>query len=265
MESLTQKDLLERFNITKNEALVFLELLRIRNSKIGKIITHTNLHRGSVYNAIQKLIQKGHVATQKTDKGNLYEASYFGLLKEIDSEHMKLEEKRKIARKIRGWAKVEQENGESSGVKTLSGVNAIKGFWFDLFETQRKNEEAYLNIGGSSGGVGVTDKIGIPYFKYHENMKVKMHVKSIGLQTVNSLKQDWVPLYRGKMKFLPNEFPINIVVYDKKCAMIDWVNDQLPVTLIENKNLIKFYRDVFKLFWKQKAVKAIEIYSPIKI
>ena len=50
------------FGMTKTEAKIYLEISKLDETKIGPIIKRTGLHRGTVYNAINDLIEKGFYA-----------------------------------------------------------------------------------------------------------------------------------------------------------------------------------------------------------
>ncbi len=264
METLNPNILSEKFKLAKNESKIFFELLRLGNSPIGKIIKQTKLHRGSVYNSIQRLSEKGLVSSKKTENGVIYIASHFGLLKEIDEEEKHLEEKRKTINEILKWMKIEKEiDSSEEKIEYFVGDNAFKGFWFDLLEKCRNKEENYLFIGT---GDGIMKKMTLPYYKYQQNIKVNMGVKCKVIQNEEILKSASGQYIRGKIKFLPKTFnyPTMTWLYDNKCVIVDWDKNPTNILLIENKNLAESYKNIFKILWKQKAVKATEVYAPIK-
>lgn len=260
METLDKNILSREFKLTNNESLVFLELLRVGSLPIGKIIRLTNLHRGTVYNTIQRLIEKGLINTQKIERANTYSASHFGLLKEIYHDEKSLSEKKKIANKIMKLAELEKENNDSEGeIKVFRGVAATDGYVYDLFQKCRSNEEDFLLIGAPNDNI--IKQLGMDRLKYRQLLKKKLGVSSKTIRSEEMLEKDWVKLKIGKTKFLPKEFKFHVAIQmqGNESAIMDWDKNPVEMILIENKNITKTYENMFKFLWKQKAVKVMEV------
>ncbi len=261
METLDKDILSKEFSLSKNEALVFLELLRFGSSPIGKIIKITGLHRGTVYNTIQRLIEKGYVSKQKKENINFYSGSHFGLVKEIHMEEKSLNEKRKIVKDISKWSKEERDLDDEEVVNFFRGINSVGGYYFNLLEKCRSNEEDYLLIGAPNDNF--IKKVSVNNFKYAQNIKLKMGVACKIIRNEDMLKKDWVKFSVGKTKFLPREFKFDVesYLYSDHYAIIDWDKEPVQMILIENKNFAKTQKSIFNFLWRQKAVKYFEAFS----
>ena len=74
MEKIQDLRILEHVGLTRNEARVYVELLKT-GSAIAKDITRiTNMHRTSVYNCLQRLHKKGLVSIAAHSKKTFFEA-----------------------------------------------------------------------------------------------------------------------------------------------------------------------------------------------
>src|SRR4030042_1548415 len=65
--------LLEEAGLTSSEARIYLALLEKGSCRAGEISRHTGIHRRSVYDSIERLIQKGLVSYIKTNNRKYYE------------------------------------------------------------------------------------------------------------------------------------------------------------------------------------------------
>ena len=66
---------LEEFGLTKNEAIVYKALLELRSSLAGQIARKTGLHRRTVYDVTEMLIQKGLIGYMLKNNRRLFSAS----------------------------------------------------------------------------------------------------------------------------------------------------------------------------------------------
>ena len=75
--------ILEKLGLTKAEILVFSTLVQGGSSGIGNVIKKSQLHRGTVYNTLQRLIQKGLVSYVIKSNKKYFSASEPDFLKEF--------------------------------------------------------------------------------------------------------------------------------------------------------------------------------------
>ncbi len=263
METLDPSLLSKNFGLTHTESLVFFELLRSGESPIGLIIKKTGLHRGTVYNTIQRLIEKGLVAQQKGDETTFYEASHFGLLYTIDEEEHLLKQKKKSIKQILHWMKINKQvnESESSDVRILYGNKALKGFYPALYETCRANEYTHYAIGSL---FYERKKLTVMDFKKRQKFKIQMGLKSKSISDPSELSTKGNEFFRGHAKYLPNfSIPIAVYIYGDTSVYIDWLKDKTELICINNKNVADYNKKFFNYLWKQKAMKVSEVYTPI--
>ena len=70
------EETLEKIGLSRNESKVFLALLELGPSPIGKIATGSRIHRTNAYDAIERLMEKGMISySMKDDSTKIFEAA----------------------------------------------------------------------------------------------------------------------------------------------------------------------------------------------
>ena len=118
---------LERFDLTKNETRVYISLLELGSAPAGKITEKTGIHRRNVYDSIERLVKKGLVGYVTKNNRKYFKAAnpkhFFYLLeKEKEETQRKEKEFRKILPKLilaQGLAKEKQKVTIFEGKKGL--------------------------------------------------------------------------------------------------------------------------------------------------
>ena len=66
---------LEEFGLTKIEAKVYLNLLRLGSTTTGPLVKKTELHRATVYDALKRLMEKGLINFIIKEKTRYFQAA----------------------------------------------------------------------------------------------------------------------------------------------------------------------------------------------
>ena len=263
MESLDIKELLKLFGLTDTETMVFSELNYLGVSSIGNLIKRTYLHRGTVYNTLQRLKERGLISINI--KGNMlyYCPNPNGFLSLIEEERVNLEKKKEIVERIKECATYSRCLNKDNDLKVylLEGKSAFKGFFLDLVNNARKNDEAYLYLGN---GGDMRDKLGGDYYVRSQKIKTLLESKCKVILNINKKTHPFSKEVRGTLKWLPEEYDFSTVdtwVYNGKVVIVDWKSNPLNTVVIENKNVANNYKMLWKNLWNQKAVKQEEAYN----
>ena len=100
---------LGNLGLTKVEAKVYLELLKIGSTKTGPLVKKTGLHRATVYDVLKRLIEKGLVNYITKENTKHFQAidphSLLDLLKE---------------------EQIELDNKKNNAIKIISDLNKLK-------------------------------------------------------------------------------------------------------------------------------------------
>ena len=230
---------LEDIGLTKSEAKVYLALLEVGETKVGRIIEKSGVASSVVHNSINKLVEEGLVSYIKKGKIKFYEAvsprqilgilenkkkKFLEILPELDLKQKKSEEK--------------QEAEIFEGIKGVTSMLNI------LIEDAKKGDE-YLFF-----AVDVDEKnqkIQDFFWKYDIKRKDKgLIVKGLADREFQSLFKK-----RRFIKIRYTHFPIlsNVSVCNDKVALFSWADKPVGY-LIKSKEITKIYRDFFNKVWK---------------
>ena len=230
---------IEEAGLTPSEAKIYLSLLEKGSSRAGEISRHTGIHRRSVYDAIERLIQKGLVSYVKTNNRRYYEAAdperLIRLLKEKEDNIKQILPELQLLRKIAD---------EKKEVLFFRGKQAIK----TVFDDQIKAGQEVL-IFGDAVNVNEIVKYYFPRFdkqRIEKNIKVRMLFDESGRKE-KSLKK--IPLAEIRFIKKGNKAPVSTNIYSNKVSIIIWEENPRAI-LIQDQALAKSFKSYFELMWR---------------
>ena len=265
MDDKGLSELLRNFDLTNVEINILNKLCYLGPSQIGILIKKTGIHRGTVYNSLQRLTNKGFVSIVKNEKNINYAISPYAFLSKIHQEKNKFLEMKKKVKEIITYLKsikkigINDEN-ESCDYYEIYDKSSFKNFFIDLLVSSKKSEEKYKFIGD---GGEMRDVMGAEYYNYSQNLKKNMMVKCQVI--LNKVKKDhpFAQEVVGTLRWIQkeNRFPVNTWIYGNKVAIIDWSKEPIHIIILNNKNIAKNYEQYFKILWNNKAFKTSEMYN----
>ncbi|MFC1732471.1 TrmB family transcriptional regulator [candidate division KSB1 bacterium] len=230
---------LEDAGLTNAEAKIYLMLLKSGSSLAGKISRDTGIHRRSVYDAIERLIEKGLVSYIKTNNRKYFQAEdpkrFIDILKEKEDRI------KGALPELEGLRSIAQETKETTFYR---GKLAIRG----IFDDQINEGKEILVLGGSEN---VNEIMGYYFIHYDlERKKKDIKVKIVFKESVkNSDYLKNLPL--ADIRFIPdkNSSPLAINIYGDKTAIILWTHEPIGI-LIKEKAIAEGYRKYFEIVWE---------------
>ncbi len=241
------KENLKELGLTNNEIEVYLTLLRKGSISVNEIAERSGLHRQAVYDALDRLLEKGFVSfVTKNNK------KYFqGINPEKIMEFIKEKEEkfRSILPELINLTKLPRED---TLVEVFKGKGIVRTVYRDIIkEFQRKHGEVLIS--------GVDER------KFMEEDKIALYqhlkrLRKLGCKERILIREGDTYLVKGtqtEYRWIPEEAfnPTPIYVYNNKLTIIIWGNPNYAV-MIDNKNLAVSYRKQFNLLWKiSKKVK----------
>lgn len=228
-----EKSHLGSFGITPTEERVYLELLKLGETGMGDIIKRTGLHRGTVYNSINQLTEKGFVSF--TDKNG---TRYYRISGKKIFEEIVLENKKNVET---DFLKVEQlfkemseknSNKEDHKVETFLGAGAFKTIFLEMYDECKEKKIEYLFQGR---GGEMKEAVGESFYDYIENMRTEMGVKCrLILEEKFRNSQEYENKNMTK-KYVTDKLktPLNLWIYGNTVLMVFF--DMNPLTIIRIK------------------------------
>ena len=232
-------DILQEIGLSVTESKVYLALLELGSALAGEITKKSQINRTNVYDALERLIEKGLVSYVLSANRKVFEPISPERLKEI------LEEKQDNLKKILPELESKfKENKTKEEATIFKGKKGIKSIFEDILK-ENKNLFVY---GAESKFADLLPA----YQKYWNKRRAKLsiNVKMIYNEKVKKRKRK-ENLKLLKMKFLPKnyEFPSTNLTYGYKTVIISWTEN--PVSfMIKSKEVAESNMNFFDLLWR---------------
>lgn len=240
------KKLLEEIGLTNSEINVYTTLLKFGSIKVGELMKQLKLHRSRVYEAINRLTEKGIVSYIIKNNIKYFEAADpERLLSYIEEQKEKLNEKEsKIKKMIPELKKQIPFSIPQAEAHVYSGKEGFKTIRKDVL---RQGKDLYL-----IGAVGKEDKFLKYFFPNFNKLRINNKIKWKILYDAEVKGKKITKLDLMETKFLPKGYssPAVINVYGDRVVNVLWEGDNPTCFMIINKKIADSYRKWFKLLWE---------------
>lgn len=232
--------LLTAIGLSKNEAKVYLTLLKGGTQTISTIARKSTIHRPAIYAALPILKEKGLVNERQIGKLIHYGAESPGRLRfllegvrgELDAIIPELERIQSKRRPV---------------VRRLDGKEGVRSVYDDIVDTLKKGDVFYRY---SSVDRGDIERVGLPrdYEKQRDAKELERFVIASPDHAKTAEESLDVEMKVVPKEFYPFDYDVSQIIYGDKIAFIDY--DQPVATIIENPVLAQFQRDIFKMLFR---------------
>lgn len=234
-------DILEELGLTALEIKIYKMLLHDGPNLAGIISRNTGIHRRSVYDAIERLIQKGLVSYIKENNHRIYIAAD----PEVVLNRLKAKQKEwedmmpALKKQISMW-------NEKKETVFFRGPNGIKNAFMDQINV---GEEVLVSA--TSEYVTHTIKHFFPKYQLlrkENNIPTRMIFDSKLSESKRTKFLDNMPLCKYKLIEKFNSSSMSQYVYGNNVSLVVW-GDNPFVILIREKEIANAFREKFELFW----------------
>ncbi|MFH1409015.1 MAG: helix-turn-helix domain-containing protein [Nanoarchaeota archaeon] len=231
---------LGKIGLSKGEIKVYLALLKLGSSQVSKLKEETALHRTTIYDYIEKLLNKGLASYVIQNQVKHFKATELNKLSEYVKEKEEL--LKGIMPELKNLQKFEKQE---VSVEVLRGKEGLKSVFNEVVRT-----------GKDLIGLGIDEtkfKDMFPVFmdQYFRN------IKKAGVQ--ERLLTSESPRFVFKKKttsyrYIPKEYfnPTSTLVYGDKVVIIIW--EPLTSVRIENPSLADSYKKYFEMVWQIASI-----------
>ena len=229
---------LEEAGLASNEAKVYLSLVDSGMSLAGEIAQKTGIHRRTVYDALERLIEKGLVSYIIKNNRRYYEAANPKQLLSLIEERKKAVNE--IIPELEKRFNFKKEKQETLFFRGKQGLKSV-------FEDQIKEGKEILIFGASANAYEILKY----YFKFYDEERVKRKIR-VKVIFDYSAKGKIGKIPYSEIRFLPKNFamPAATNIYGNKVAIINWTENPLAI-LINQKEIADSYRNNFKILWEK--------------
>jgi len=229
------KEQLKEMGLTENEATVYLTLLNHGASPAGVITSKSGIHRRSVYDAIDRLIEKGLVGYIKNNNVKIYEAANPKQLLEIMKR--KEDDVKNIMPQLEGIYNQTKEKKETLFYKGKEGIK-------NIFDDQINEKKEIMIIGASSQAYETLKY----YLPHYERARVAKKIK-VKILFDNTAKKQKFKIPLSEIRYLNNSSgPTAINIYSDRVALIIWTEKPYAI-LIKDSDVAESYKKYFEVMW----------------
>ena len=238
---------LEQIGLTEGESKVYLSLLRIGASTIGKIIKEAQVSNSKIYDILDRLNKKGLVGISIINNVKHFEAKNPSVISDLISD--KEENIKKIKDEIPRLQEMYKYAEPIQEAEILQGVRGIKTFTEMILEKLNKGDVFYI-----LGAPKESNELMGAYFQDWHTRRVKKGVKCKILYNKDAEKwaerRSKTPL--TEIKFLPENVKTPALVDIGKDYVATILFGERPLCIIiKNKKIYESYLSYFQLLWKQ--------------
>lgn len=220
--------------LTSTEAKIYVTLIDLGRAQAGIISRKSGIHRRSVYDALERLIEKGLVSYIKENDKRFYVPTdpqrIVELMKQTESDINSI------------LPTLKAKYGESKQKQETLFYRGIEGIK-TIFEDQLQSGKDIFILGAAKNASEII-KYYLPHFTSKRvHKKIKMHMIYAG-------NRSGKPIPMADVRFLPMEYanPVATNIYDDKVAIILWTFEPVAI-LIKNKDIAMAYKSYFDILW----------------
>ena len=227
---------LEALGLTPKEVDVYIALLGAESASISKLMADANVSRKSIYEILQKLLDKGLVKYTIQDNKKKFAAvspeRFLDILKE---------KQRSIEGILPDLLTKYKEKKEETTVNVFLGKEGMKAITKNI-----------LNVGTPFCALAYEGKI-FDFLKYYmpqfmkEREKRKIHAKIIYCE---SFRETNIRPPLSKIKYVSNKMssPISLVIYGDNINILIFSDTPLAIH-IKSKEIAHSFMNYFNLMW----------------
>ncbi|MEM4240336.1 MAG: helix-turn-helix domain-containing protein [Candidatus Woesearchaeota archaeon] len=236
--AVSKEDVLQDLGLSVNEAKVYVSLLNLGATTAGKIAEKCKLHRTNVYDALERLAEKGLASYILKDETKIFEASDPALLSRL------IEERREKLETVMPQLMLDKQLSKKTTVQVYEGVKAFKLALYNLLKYKKP-----ICIYGLPKHAPEMVKSFIDLFH-----KTRIERKIVMKHIYNENAQERIAYLNSlaytEAKYLPHQFdtPISTVTCGCEVLIVYWL-EPLTFIRIESQQLADTYKKYFEVLY----------------
>ena len=234
----------ESVGIPKMQTIVYLDLLKNKESTATQVSKRTRMHRANVYDTLTKLKERNLVYLSNKEGKQVFAA--------LPTEMILNEEKGKLEnlKAAMSYIKTTYVSGQTPKVYTLEGLNAVRSILFSLLE--KKSDIWIYGLAENENIINVLNdrlmhSFHIERIKRHIELKLLFYkIPQEEIKTLSNLKFTEARLLPKTQQSKTSQ--ITQVVCDGSVYITLWIHPIYTI-VIENDVIAKEYLDFYNILW----------------
>jgi sugar-specific transcriptional regulator TrmB len=236
-----------KLGFNKNEAKVYLILIKFGKADAGQIIKETHFHKNIVYDNLEKLINKGLVSFIIEGKKRIFQiASSNSIVEYFEQEEKEINKRKKEAEKLsKEISKLAKQIPSVQEAKVFRGVQGIKNFYYSGIE----NKEDTLVFGAPQESIDIMGEI------FWRNLQAKRQASKIHAKLIfnPSIKAygETIKNNLTEVRYFERDFePMSEThIQGDEVGIVVWTKEPI-LFLIKDKLIAESYKKFFEKMWK---------------
>jgi len=234
----------ESVGIPKMQTLVYLDLLKNKESSATQVSKRTRMHRANVYDTLNKLKERNLVFLSTKEGKQVFAALPTDLI--INEEKEKLEN----LKSAMNFIKTTYVAGKTPKIYTLEGLNPVKSILFGLLE--KKSDIWVYGLAENENIINVLNDRLMHSFhieRIKKNIELKLLFYKLPdeeIKTLSNLKFTEARLLPKTQQSKTSQ--ITQIVCDDFVYITIWIQPIYTI-VIENDIVAKEYLDLYKILW----------------
>jgi len=235
-----------KLGLSKNEATIYLFLLKNPNITTGLIIKETGISNSRVYESLNSLISKGLVNYTVQKDGKYFNASPPEKFLEKEEER-----KKQIEDLLPELKKLKEEKGFKTNTAVFEGFEGFKTAFKKIIDDCPKEETIYI-LGFSEQPYA---KESLRIFLTNMNLKSQQKKQKLKILLDSSVKEtlgkDREKEKYTEVKYMPKGYisPSAIDIFQDYVYIFLW--EEKPfVFMIKNQRIAESFKQYFNFLWK---------------
>ena len=234
---------LNKAGLTRVESRVYLTLIDLGPSLAGQISKKSGIHRRTIYDALDRLAEKGLISYMTKNNRKYFEASNPNRI--LDLEREKEEQiKAELPELMQLFAKTKAKE------ETLfyRGKEGLKTAFEDQISSLGGKASApgkEILVLGASPEAGEILQF---YFRWYGKKRKQRKIRMKLIAGIESKGKITATL--SEIKYLPDLGPAAINIYGDKVSIILWSKEHPLAIIIKNSEIANSYRIFFEHMWK---------------
>ncbi|MBI4151562.1 hypothetical protein HY496_01215 [Candidatus Woesearchaeota archaeon] len=221
--------------LTSTEAKIYSMLVELGKAQAGILSRKTGIHRRSIYDALDRLIEKGLASYIVENEKRLYVPADPTRVREIiEREKVEIDA---ILPLLLAKFNEQKQKQETVFYRGKEGIKTI-------FEDQiAEGKDVYII--GASHHANELLKFYIPHYT---NKRIK---RKIRLHALYAGARHSTPVPLASVRYLPSRFAslVSTNIYGDKAAIILWMHDPVAI-LIKQKDIAMTFKNYFDALWE---------------
>lgn len=235
----------EEMGLSPNEAKIYETLLSTGKTSVSQISVNANIHRRNIYDAINRLVQKGLVSPIFQKGENQYQAVHPDKLIEIVKE-----KENKLSAILPELRKKYGEDSTEEAAYIYKGKEGFKNYVRDVLRL----EEDLYSLGAKGLLHNLSKELSKDLWQAVKQKKFKTH--TLYDPKTKALLPEVIKNEGGLKKILPPEYATDGVLDIFGDHVVTFANveigqvfDDTTIFVMINKQLAESYRTWFKFIW----------------